>query len=250
MVELVDFAISHDRFTLRYQPMLALSDPKYENYHVQLYLADADDQHVPATTFLKPAQQAGRLAEIDKWVISEMLPRMNETSPSGRPFAFHYAISSSAHADSGFVSWLHGQLRNAGVAPERITIVLNNDDVRHQLQKARELGAILGALGCRVMLDGLGGSLQEDQALIKHLPVLSGARFDAALSENLEKDPEQVVKLQQANKRLRDLGLATVMSEVNHAGALAQAWGIGVSFIQGDFLSPPLDQLDFDFSQY
>ena len=66
----------------------------------------------------------------------------------------------------------------------------------------------------------------------------------------MDSDPERFNRLRDTNERLQAAGLATVVTGVDHAGTLAQTWAIGVSYIQGEFLSSATDSLDFDFSQY
>lgn len=249
-LELVEFAISHDRFTLMYQPMLAIVDPNHENYQVLLYLQDVDDKKVSAKALVPVAQQAGRLAEVDRWVVASSLDLLKNRSPSGKPYRFHYSLSAGALKDSQFAGWLRSEFSASAVNADQITFVLHNDDVRQHVQAARSLCAALKELGCRIMLDGLGTSPQEDLALIKHLPAVSGARLAPELAKDLETNDAVFPKLREANERIQNLGLETVVTEVEHAGALAQAWAAGISYLQGDFLSPPNEKLNFDFSQY
>ena len=249
-LELVEFAIAHDRFLVLFQPMLAISDASHDNYHVQLYLNDADDQRLPAASYVRAAQQAERLLEVDKWVLSESLPSLARPSPGDRPLHFHFSLSAATLTDPEFISWLRQELADRNIEPDRLTFVLDTDDVREQLQVARDFSTALHGLGCKVMLGGLGTSPKEDQALIRHLPDVGGARLSSELSKDMDADPERFNQLRDINERLQAAGLATVVTGVDHAGTLAQTWAIGVNYIQGEFLSPATDSLDFDFSQY
>ena len=249
-LELVEFAIAHDRFLVLFQPMLAISDASHDNYHVQLYLNDADDQRLPAASYVKAAQQADRLLEVDKWVLSESLPNLARPSRGDRPLHFHFSLSAASLTDPEFIAWLRQELAGSSIEPDRLTFVLESDDVREQLQAARDFSTALHGLGCKVMLGGLGTSPKEDQALIKHLPDVDGARLSRELSTDMDSDPERFNQLRDINERLQAAGLATVVTGVDHAGTLAQTWAIGVNYIQGEFLSPATDSLDFDFSQY
>ena len=96
------------------------------------------------------------------------------------------------------------------------------------------------------MIDAFGAT-PEDQAVLKHVPDLSGARLDPSLSRHLEDNPDSIARLRDTAARLHQLGLSAVVTEVENASALAQFWGLGIDFIQGEFLSPPLENPDFIF---
>ena len=248
VLELVEFAASHNRFKLRYQPMLEPQNANHDNYFVDLYLRDADDREHPLRPLLKTAQQAGKLLDIDHWLIEQSLERIREYAQS-RILHFHIPFSAAALADEKLPSRLLAELQARGVEPGQLILVLDSNDVRHQLSRIKRILPAFDKLGCRTMIDGFRVSA-DDYALLKHLPALSGVRFDPSLSRGLEEDVDRITRLREATTKLHQLGLRTVVTEVENAGALAQFWGLGVDFIQGEFLSPPLEKPDFSFAQY
>lgn len=251
-IEMVDFALSHNRFVLRYQPMVAIKNAPGNHYLTCLYLRDADDKEHPASAFLTQAQGVGKLTDIDRWVIEKSLAELSKAKLPGRTaqsIHFHIPLSAASFGDEKLVSWLRGELAQAQVKPSHLTFIVDNEQVRQQLHIARLLTSALQKLGCHVMLDRFGTS-PEDHALLKHLPAVSGVRYDSSLSQGLDSNRERSTHLGELNQRLQEEGLQSVVTDVEHPGELALVWTLGIDFIQGDFVSPPLEVPDFDFSQY
>lgn len=245
-LELVEFATTHNRLKLRFQPILEPQNPNHRNYFVQPYLRDADDREHPVCPLLRTAQNGGQLLDVDSWLIEQSLATIRESAQS-QALHLHIPLSGAALVGDGLLSRLRTDLKAKGVEPQQLTFVLNSDDVRRQLAKVKLLVSALSKMGCRTMIDRFGVS-SEDQALLKHLDTLSGARFDPSLSLNLDEDPDGIARLRDATTRLHQLGLRAAVTEVENASALAQVWGLGVDFIQGEFLSPPLENPDFSFA--
>ena len=251
LIEMVDFAIAHDRFTLGFQPILATKKHEYDNYEIHLYLRDVDDRELPAAVFLKPAQQSKRLEEIDRWVITKCLAAISRPPKSSRPLHFHVPLSPAALEDGRLVSWLRDALEKNQVKPAQLTLLLANEDVRQHLQRARLIVTALAKLGCGVMIRSVGKSA-EDLALLKQLPGISGVHLDDNLSSGA--GPADNASLpndfRDINQSFQQMDLETLVGQATHANKVAALWSLGVDYIKGDFLSGPLPGPVFDFAQY
>jgi EAL domain-containing protein (putative c-di-GMP-specific phosphodiesterase class I) len=155
----------------------------------------------------------------------------------------------SGMADGEFASWLRRELESRNVDASRLVLLLDNNDIRNQIQAARLTVSLMNKLGCRVMLDSFGTS-PEDNVVLKHLPGIAGVRFDSSVTSELEQDAQQLSHLQQSIAQLHQAGLQAVVTAVDHASALAQVWSLGTDYIQGEFLSSQLETPDFDFARY
>jgi len=249
IAEMADFAQSHNRFVLRYQPVVAIKNTPNDNYLVCLHMRDADDKEHSASSFLPQAQAIGKLREIDRWTISAALAELSQMIEKERPARFHIPLTAASYKDEKLVSWLRSELAQAQVRPSQLTFIIDNEHARERLHIARLMTTALQKLGCHIVLDKFGTS-PEDHTLLKHLPAVSGIRYDHSLTEGLDSSPERATHLGELNGRLHEEGLETVVTDVKHPGDLALVWTLGIDFIQGEFVSSPLAEADFDFTQY
>ena len=64
----------------------------------------------------------------------------------------------------------------------------------------------------------------------------------------LEASPDRAEQLIDVVKSLQSTGVLTAISGVESPVVLSTLWQAGVNFIQGYYISPPLDNMDYDFA--
>jgi len=64
----------------------------------------------------------------------------------------------------------------------------------------------------------------------------------------MDKNPQNQAKVRSFVQHARDNNKATMAEFVSDAGTVGFLFSAGVDWIQGNFLSPPLSQMNFDFS--
>jgi EAL domain-containing protein (putative c-di-GMP-specific phosphodiesterase class I) len=64
----------------------------------------------------------------------------------------------------------------------------------------------------------------------------------------VESDAKKRADLIEIVSALQDKGVLTAISGVESPTVLSSLWEAGINFIQGHYLSEPLDQMDYDFS--
>ena len=73
-------------------------------------------------------------------------------------------------------------------------------------------------------------------------------KLDGSFAQQIEKSKEKQRELIDMVKSLQSTGVLTAISGVESPVVLSTLWQAGVNFIQGYYISPPLDNMDYDFA--
>ena len=84
--------------------------------------------------------------------------------------------------------------------------------------------------------------------LLRHLTP-DYVKLDGSFAQSIEESVEKQEELSEMIKSLQETGVLTAISGVESPNVLALLWQTGLNYIQGFCLSPPLDDMDYDFSE-
>ncbi len=73
-------------------------------------------------------------------------------------------------------------------------------------------------------------------------------KIDGSYADGVESDEKKSQELIDTVSALHAKGVLTAISGVDSPMVLSTLWEAGVNFIQGPYLSEPLEQMDYDFS--
>lgn len=244
IVELIDHALESDGFRLLYQPIVSLQGDTRENYSVLLRLLDRDGEERQPEAFWSHAQNASRLAEIDRWVVRNAISELVKHRRKGKKINFHIMLSRDGITDESMLLWVCDCLREFKAKGAWLTFQFNEADLRNRIQPARKLIEGLKKINCRVAINHFNDNPSSD-TLLKHLPV-DTIKLSPEFMSNLAGDAAQQDRLSEVNQRLQAAGLKTIASGVEDANSLAILWNVGVNYIQGYFLQEPSSTIAFD----
>jgi EAL domain-containing protein (putative c-di-GMP-specific phosphodiesterase class I) len=104
----------------------------------------------------------------------------------------------------------------------------------------------LDKIHCKFAIDNFGTGLKPFQ-LMKAMPV-EYLRIDRSLMQGINTNKENQETIRTINDTARSDGHKTIAPFVEDATALSILWGIGVNYIQGNFLREARETMDYDFS--
>lgn len=235
MVRQVERSLETDGFRLKYQPIVSLQGDTRENYAVYLRLIDDQGTELLPSRFLQPAAQAGRLADIDRWVVRNAIREMSSHRRDGRKLAFFVVLSRAAIEDGSMLLWICDCLREFRAKGSWFIFQFSEPDLHGILPAARELIQGLKRINCRIALNQFTDSAT---ALLEELePDI--VKLAPEYVRNLAAEPGKQDRLDRVNKMLQERGVQTVATGVEDASSLAVLWSIRVNYIQGTFLQEP-----------
>jgi len=244
IVDLIDHALENDRFRLMFQPIVSLQGDTRENYSVLLRLLDQNDEEKPPEVFWSHAQQANRLAEIDRWVVRNAIKELVRHRREGKKINFHITLSREGFTDESMLLWICDSLREFKAKGAWLAFQFSENDLRSNVQSAKQLIEGLKKINCRIALSHFQDT-PSSHALLSHLPV-DIIKLSPEFLQDLAGDAKRQDLLVDVNTRLQEKGFKTIASDVEDANSLAILWNVGVNYIQGYFLQEPSSTITFE----
>ncbi len=245
-IQLVRNALQKDSFRLAYQPIVSLHAEPGEKYEVLLRLKNATGGDVAPSEFLGPAEQAGLMREIDRWVIRQCAKVLVQKRNVNADLRFFVKLSLDSLKDQTLLVWISKLLKAARLHGDCMVFEASEPHVLAALKETKTFVAGLKQLHCLFAIDHVG-SESDNLSYLKHLDAaylkIAGPLVSSMLSD--EKKLELV-------KTIAERGIAekrkTIASHVQDPNTLALLWQYGVNFIQGNYLQPPNTELIYDFT--
>jgi EAL domain-containing protein (putative c-di-GMP-specific phosphodiesterase class I) len=128
---------------------------------------------------------------------------------------------------------------NSAVDPSKVIFEITETSAVSNLVSANELITRLSALGCRFALDDFGSGFSSFSHL-KNLPV-DFIKIDGLFVRGVASDPSDRSIVHSINDIAHSLGKKTIAEYVEDAAILRFLHESDVNYVQGHFLSPPMD---------
>jgi diguanylate cyclase (GGDEF)-like protein/PAS domain S-box-containing protein len=239
-VSVLTEALEQNRLQLYYQriaPANLQGDKAY--YEVLLRLLDNQQQLISGDMFLPAAERYNLMTQIDRWVLTESLKRLQH-SPEHLEGLHLCSINLSGQSvgDHQFLDFVSEQLeRYNKVPPEKICFEITETAVITNMAQAVDFINTLRVLGCRFALDDFGSGLSSF-GYLKNLPV-DILKIDGVFVRDMLHDPIN----QALVKSISDIGHVmdklVVAEFVSDDHLLEAIRDCGVDYVQGYAIHQP-----------
>ncbi len=243
---LVRHAITDNSFKLVFQPVVSLHGDEDEQFEVLLRLIDDDGHELLPGQFLGPAEGAGLLEKLDRWVILQSIKSLSAHRAAGSKARLFVNVTYKSMTDDTFLPWISVALKAARLPSDTIIFQIHENDATSYIKYATKFSKGLAQLHCKTSINHFGCSLNPFN-LLKHLTP-DYVKLDGSFAQRIEKSKEKQKELIDMVKSLQSTGVLTAISGVENPVVLSTLWQAGVNFIQGYYISPPLDNMDYDFA--
>ncbi|MFT4631851.1 MAG: diguanylate cyclase (GGDEF)-like protein/PAS domain S-box-containing protein [Candidatus Pseudothioglobus sp.] len=244
--QLVRDAIAGNAFRLMFQPIISLHGDDDEQFEVLLRLLDDDDNELSPAQFLGPAEDAGLLEKLDRWVILQSIKMLSVHRSEGSKARLFVNVTHCSMADSTFLPWISVALKAARLPSDAIIFQIHENDATSYIKHATKFCQGLSELHCKTSINHFGCSLNPFN-LLKHLTP-DYVKLDGSFAQQIEDNEEKQKDLIDMVKSLQSTGVLTAISGVESPAVLSTLWQAGVNFIQGYYISSPLENMDYDFA--
>ena len=244
--DLINHALTASEFKLLYQPIVSLQGDDEEQFEVLLRLPDAEGNLLKPGQFLPAAEDAGLLSKIDRWVVLQAVKQLAEQRENGGEGRLFINLSHTTLADDEFLPWMSVALKAARLPSDAITLQLHENDATSYIKQAARFTQGLQELHLRFSINHFGCSLNPFN-LLKHLtPDL--VKLDGSFALQIVNDDKKQQELIEMVQSLQATGVLTAISGVEDPNVLPTLFMTGINYIQGNYISEPLEELDYDFS--
>ncbi len=245
-VRMLRDAVKDQRFRLLFQPIVALhQDTDANNYEVLLRLLDPEDREISPNIFLATVDHADLSITMDRWVIQESLRQLRSELEKGHRNRLFITIAGGTLKDTDLVSWLSGVLREFRLPSDRIVFQLSETDISSQLSTATEFARAVKQLHCRICIKHFGTSTSYRE-VIKAVPA-DYIKIDGSYVQDLANSNAQDKSFNKMVEQLNATHRVTIAPLVESTRVMTKLWKSGVNLIQGYYLQPPRERMDYDF---
>ena len=243
-------ALRANRFRLLFQPMLSLQgETSRQRYESFLRLLDENNNAISPSEFIAAAERTELSHTLDRWVILNALQAIGEARKRSLNVQLFVRLSSHSVADPDFPTWLSERLVAMQIHDGSLALEISEEVVANHLKQAKDLQRQLTAVNCPILMDGFG--VGDDPFRVLNYVEVQWLKIDRGLMESFatqKANQAKVRELIQASKKRG--GNQLIVANVEDASTLQLVLGDGADFVQGNFIQPPVDRLDFDFNAF
>ncbi len=239
-------ALKNNRFILNFQPVISLHGDTDERYEVFVRMLAKDGTVIPPNDFLPAADRTGMSIAIDRWVLLTTITTLTKCWKEGKRTLFFVKLAANSLKDASLMSWLKEQLKKYNVPKNSLIFEVKESVAVTSLKYTAELAKSLRELNCGFALDDFGTGSNPFE-LLKHIPV-DYLKLERSFMQDLSTSTENQEAVKAITEKAMELNKLTIAQCVHDATSLSVLWGMGINFIQGNFLQEPSAQLDYDFT--
>ena len=246
LTELIRAALKHDQFQLLYQPIASLRGGGEAQFEVLLRLRGDGGKLYTGSALMPIAERAGLTQGIDRWVLSRALMVIAERQRDGHPLRLFVSQSIESINDAQRASWLKQVIDTRRANAEHLVIQLRTPDAVSRVRQTAFFAEQMKSLGVKICLSQFEPTMANFQ-LLQHVAaefVKISPRFTGVDGQT----PKVRAELRQTITKVRELGIRIVAPRVEDAQCAAALWTTGVDYIQGNFVQPASQELEFDFA--
>ena len=235
--ERISNALDRGLFQLHYQGVYKTEGGGLSHLEALIRMTDERNpgELIMPGHFIQLAEKSGRILDIDRWVIREVL-RMLSENPDIPPIAIN--ISGRSLPEPSLPQFIGDAIRSGGIDPSRLIVEITETAAVSDLHDAQHMIEALRQLGCGVCLDDFGVGFASF-AYLKHLHV-DTIKIDGIFIRDLANDHDNQVFVQAMVSVALGLGKSVVAEYVEDGPTLALLRRFGVDLVQGYYLDRPV----------
>ncbi|MEW7987391.1 MAG: EAL domain-containing protein [Candidatus Thiodiazotropha sp.] len=222
-----------------YQQLLSVVPQEQQISELLLRLDDPMWGIVFPGAFLPTAERFNMMDKIDYWVVNAAVKKLALLQQTGYTGMFTINLSGQTVTNKQLIEDIETLVVNSAIDPGKVIFEITETSAVSNLMSANEMITRLSALGCSFALDDFGSGFSSFSHL-KNLPV-DFIKIDGLFVRGVATDPSDRAIVHSINDIAHSLGKETIAEYVEDAAILRFLYESGINYVQGHFLSPPMD---------
>jgi diguanylate cyclase (GGDEF)-like protein/PAS domain S-box-containing protein len=244
--DLIKDALTNNRITGIYQPVVSIKAIGGERYFSGLELLEEDGNKINHIINQVYPDKTGTAKALDRWTILHAMKKVAESSKKSRSIEIFIPLSVDSVLDTSLPVWVSESLVKFNISGEHLIFMIDEDSAVNHLKAAKALYEDLKKNKCQFALDNFGTGLNPFQ-LIKHIKA-DYIRVNTTYMEDLSQNAENQESIRELATQAASMKIHSITPAVDDAAILSVLWSLGVDFVQGGFLQEPNKSLNYDFS--
>lgn len=223
------------------QPIMSLRSPyEFLNFEVLVRMRDRDGSVVPAGVIVPAAENNGRAAVIDRWVLQSALAwldRHHEQLKATRFMAMN--LSGASLNDEKFIEDAFSMIAEHRRAAKRLCVEITESIALHDLDNTMRFIERLRGYGAKIALDDFGAGYTS----FSYLKELSAdaVKIDGSLVRGVNTHPANLAIVEAIVELGRNLSMNSVAEWVEDRATVEALSQVGVDYVQGYAIARPQD---------
>lgn len=245
----INDALDSDRFMLYTQPIVLTTQTAHDGIPMcecLVRMTTKNGEVIPASKFIRTSEKYGQINALDRWVIREAMQWLNQRLRRGIAVPLlSINVSGLSVSDPAFPDFLLGEIERATVNDTRpdICIEITETSAISNLDQLKNLVEQLKREGILTALDDFGSGYASFE-ILKQLPV-DIVKIDRIFIETVHREIDRKM-IQHINDVAHLIGARTVAEGVEDRDMFEVLKDIGVDYVQGYFISEPIDLSDLE----
>ncbi len=242
----IEDAVKQNGLKLLYQPIVSLRGEDSPRYDVFVRLESEGGETYEPGDFLPAAERSGVAAPLDRWIIQHAVGSLSKELKRDPRTTFFVRLSQGSLEEKQVVAWLQQFLDRSKVPPANVVVEFKEATLLTQLESAIATAQGLKEMGVGLCIGDFGNGLDPFTLLEQVGAAL--IRLDGAYVSRLAHDDAAQESVKELAQKIHESGGQVIVPMVEDAETLAILFGMEVNLVQGYFVQPPSEQLDFDFA--
>ncbi len=241
LVERLGTGAAPEGLFLMMQPIMSLRDPYGSlNFEVLVRMRESDGSVTPGGVIVAAAENNGRAAVIDRWVLSNTLAWLeqhHDALPTTRFVTMN--LSGASLNDERFIQDAFAMLAGAPRATSRLCIEVTEGVALHDLDNTRRFIDRVRGYGAKVALDDFGAGYTSFSYL-QELPA-DALKIDGSFIVNVNEHPANLAIVEAIVELGRNLGMKSIAEWAEDRATVQSLAEAGVDYVQGFAVSRAQD---------
>lgn len=238
-------AIEDQQFKLRFQPVVSLRGSAGDHYEVQVLMINEDGSASPVDDFIHSLQFKAVNTRLDRWIILEATKALAAQRDKGQDIRLFINLTHQAFLDESLVPWLGVALKAGNLPAQSLVFQFKEQDIASNLKPAISFSKALASTGCELSIADFGQA-NDPFKNIKHINA-GFTKLTTDFTAQMDNGGDSQA-LKSMVSSIKENEAKTIIPQIQNASALAVLWQIGADYIQGDYLAPPAEQMDYEFT--
>jgi diguanylate cyclase (GGDEF)-like protein/PAS domain S-box-containing protein len=244
-VALIRDALKNNRFKLLFQPIASLHGEASERYELLIRLRKPNGDVILPGQFFPVCEKYGLTTMIDRWVIAHAIHLLGKRRQQGKKTVFFIKITAASLSDKSLLPWVRERLKMVRLQGDSLVFEVAETIALPRLKDAVRFHQGLQQLHCGLAIEHFGSGLNSLH-LFRHLQA-DYLKIDSSFISDLGENEESQEMVKSITDAAHAAGKLTIAECVEQAESLPLLWQFGINYIQGYFLAPPGEKLDYDF---
>lgn len=239
-------ALKDDRLKLVFQPIDCIKEDNLRRFTVFVRLHTENRKLVKAAQFMPSIERLGLAKGLDRWVLLKSLKVLSQNNQKDNNTVFFIKLTSGTLQQPDEFNWYREQILAHNLKPSQLVFEMRSDTVNDYIKTAKMFSETVRPMGCKIAIDGLSSGV-EPFKMFKHIDadfIKIGLAYVLDLNNNKENKDAIKNIAHEATQRGQEL----IVTQIENAEQLTTLYTLNVQYVQGNFLHPPDEKLNYLFS--